>query len=95
MADLPVPDPIDDGESSPERDDTVDPDHEAPIDVSESDRFAIRGRDVTFSDFIQSTMSPISEREPIPPEPQPSPQEWDIIWAARRPLQPPRDTESS
>lgn len=64
----------------------LDQDPTPPPDVSESDRFAIKGRELSLTDFIESTMDTVEDREPVDSNPQPAPQEWEIIWAARRPL---------
>ena len=100
MADPPVPQPADDrptdGDVANVDQDVIgDPDEVVPVDVSDTDRFAINGRDLPLADFIASTMSAIPEREPVDTEPPPSPQEWDIIWATRRPLQQSHDADSA
>ncbi len=73
-------------DADPDSDSDSDQDQTPPPDVSESDRFAIKGRELSLTDFIDATMDTVEEREPAEPAPQPVPQEWDIIWAARRPL---------
>ena len=100
MADPPAHTPDDDGTGSHaslggDLDIDRDLDQSAPVDVSDNDRFVIGGRELSLAEFIQSTMEAIAEREPVDHEPQPPPQEWDIMWAARRPLRHSRDVDPS
>ena len=95
MADPETPDPVDDEPTDGEPDSESELDQPTPVDISETDRFSINGRELTFAEFVQNTMDAIPSREPTEPESPPPPAEWNIIWAARRPLHPPRDFDPS
>ena len=53
--------------------------------ISTNDSFSVSGRDFNFNDFVEAIMNGISDKVPVDVQPQPDPQPWDIIWAARRP----------
>ena len=73
---------------STEPDPTPEPDDVTQVDVAAADRFLLSGRSLDFPDFIAACMEGLPSRESVPPEPQPEPQLWEIVWASRRPLQP-------
>ena len=59
------------------------PDRDFPVQTQ--DRFSIKGRELSFADFVAETMRGVAEREPLDAQPQPAAQPFELIWGARRP----------
>ena len=79
-----------DAELSSDRDpediDSEEPEPEGldPEDVSPEDHFFLNGRPLAFDLFVIESMRRIADRDPIEPQPQPTPAPKDVIWASRR-----------
>lgn len=62
------------------------PDRDFPI--SPNARFTIGGKPLALDDFIDITTGDIAHRPVVEPQPQPAPMPKQVIWNARRPLDP-------
>ena len=62
------------------------PDEHGP-DIAETDRFFVNGRAMPFEAWVDEVMTLIGERDPVEPQPQPTPESPEIVWMSRRPVE--------